>query len=171
MSRRSPEELLAEARRIVGKARFCVAATASDGSCANVRVVQLLDLDADWKASFVTSASSRKVEEIRRTGRLALAFQHDADMAYVALAGRARVDADPAARARVWIPGLDRWFAAGESDPDAVVVTLEVERLEMLSLGRGILTEPQGLRAVVVERTACRDWVQVPAEPSGSTDV
>ena len=170
MSGRSSEELLAEARRIVGRARFCVAATASDGS-ANVRVVQLLDLDADWTASFVTSASSRKVEEIRRTGRLALAFQHDADMAYVALAGRARVDADPATKARVWVPGLDRWFAAGGSDPDAVVVVLEVERLEMLSLGRGILTEPRGLRAVVVERTACRDWVQVPAEPSASTDV
>jgi general stress protein 26 len=166
MNGRSEEDLLAEARRLVDNARFCIAATAAgDGGSINVRVVQTLELDADWKAAFVTSASSRKVNEIRRTGRLTLAYQNDPEMAYVALTGRARVDADLMAKARVWTPGLDRWFADGPSDLDAVVVVLEVDRIELMNLARDVLAEPWGLRAVVLERAVGAGWVRVAAEP------
>jgi general stress protein 26 len=100
----------------------------------------------------VTSAGSRKVAEIWRTGRLTLAYQHDPDGAYVALVGGARVETDPAAKARAWSPGLDRWFPAGQADPDAVVVLLEAERLEMWSLAHNAMAAPRGLRAVVLAR-------------------
>jgi general stress protein 26 len=102
--------------------------------------------------AFVTSAGSRKAAEIRRAGRLTLAYQHDRDGAYVALVGRARLDADPASRARVWTAGLDEWFSGGREDPDAVVVRFEAERIELWSQAGGVMPAPRGLRAAVLQR-------------------
>ena len=64
--------------------------------------------------------------------------------------GRARLDPDPAAKAALWTPGLDEWIPAGPDDPDAVVVRLAPERMEVWSLADGIMPEPRGLRAAVL---------------------
>ena len=152
MTEQTVEGVLRAAREIVGRVRYCMAVTPAADGGANARVVGAFPPGEDWSVAFVTSAASRKAAEIERAGRLTIAYQHDADGAYVALAGRAWLDADREAKARLWIPGLDEWFPAGRDDPDAVVVRLAAERIEVWSLADRIMPEPRGLRAAVLER-------------------
>ncbi|GAA0566503.1 hypothetical protein GCM10009416_00540 [Craurococcus roseus] len=152
MTASDADTLLHAARTIVGRVRYCMAVTAAADGGANARVVQPYPPGEDWSVAFVTSAGSRKAEEIRRSGRLTLAYQHDPDGAYVSLVGRARLDADPASKARLWVPDLDEWFPGGRDDPDAVVVRFEAERIELWSYAGGIMPAPRGLRAAVVQR-------------------
>lgn len=147
------EGVLRAARRIVGEVRYCMAVTPAADGGANARVVQPFAPAEDWSVAFVTSAGSRKADEIRRSGRLTLAYQHDADGAYVALAGRARLADDPGTKARFWIAELLEYFPAGRGDPDAVVALLEVERIEMWSEADRIMPAPRGLRAAVLRRS------------------
>jgi general stress protein 26 len=146
------EGVLRTAREVVAKVRYCMAVTPAADGGANARVVGPFPPDEEWSVAFVTSAGSRKADEIRRTGRLTLAYQHDPDGAYVALVGRARLAADAGSKARVWTAGLDEWFPAGREDPDAVVVRFAAERIEVWSLADRIMPEPRGLRAAVLRR-------------------
>lgn len=158
----SPEELLNVARETIGKVRYCFATTVGAAGEPNARIVEPFSLEEDWSVAFVTSRSSRKAAEIERTGRLALAYQHDPDGAYVALVGRARIDADLDAKSICWKDDLDEWFPAGRDDPDAVVVRFTTERVELWSHARGIMPAPKGLRAAVVIRSD-RGWQTVQA--------
>jgi general stress protein 26 len=151
------DDVLRTAREIVAKVRYCMAVTPAEDGGANARVVGPFPPDEEWSVAFVTSAGSRKADEIRRSGRLTLAYQHDPDGAYVALVGRARIAADAESKARLWVPGLDEWFPAGRGDPDAVVVRFAAERIEVWSQAGGIMPEPRGLRAAVVQREG-GDW-------------
>lgn len=152
MTTPSVDTLLRTARDIVAQVPYCMAVTPGDDGGANARVVGPFPPDGDWSVAFVTSAGSRKAAEIRRSGRLTLAYQHDRRGAYVALMGRARLDGDREAKARLWVPDLDEWFPAGRDDPDAVVVRLSTERIELWSQADGVMPEPRGLRAAVLER-------------------
>jgi len=152
MTEQTVEGVLRAAREIVGRVRYCMAVTPAADGGANARVVGAFPPGEDWSVAFVTSAGSRKAAEIESAGRLTLAYQHDATGAYVALVGRGWLDADPASKARLWIPGLDEWFPAGRDDPDAVVVRFAAERIEVWSLADRIMPEPRGLRAAVLQR-------------------
>jgi len=148
----SPNELLDIARETIGKVQRCFAATAGAAGEANARIVVPFPLDDDWSVSFVTSRSSRKAAEIEENGRLTLAYQHDPDGAYVALVGRAWIDADPEAKRVCWKDWLNEWFPAGPDDPDSVLVRFATERVELWNYAREIMPEPKGLRAAVVAR-------------------
>jgi general stress protein 26 len=152
MTEPTVEGVLRAARQIMARVRYCMAVTPAADGGANARVVGPFPPGEDWSVAFVTSAGSRKAAEIERAGRLTLAYQHDASGAYVALVGRARLDADPGSKAEIWIPGLDEWFPAGPDDPDAVVVRFAAERIEVWSQADRIMPEPRGLRAAVLQR-------------------
>lgn len=154
MTAPSVDALLGAAREIVARVRYCMAVTPAADGGANARVVQPFPPAGDWSVAFVTSARSRKAEEIRRSGRLTLAYQHDPDGACAALVGRARLATDAAAKARFWTPGFDEWFPGGQDDPDVAVVRLAVERIEVWSHAHGIMPEPRGQRAAAVVRRA-----------------
>ncbi len=146
------DRLLTVARRTIRRVRFCVAAGVARTGEVNARVVQPLSLGADWSVSFVTAAWSRKAEEIQRTGRLTLVYQHDREGAYVTLVGRAWIDSDPAARRAVWVADLDQWFPGGSDHPDAVLVRFAADRIELWNHARDVAPEPRGLKAAIVER-------------------
>lgn len=145
-------ELLSIARETIAKVPHCMAITVGKDGTANARVVQPHAPDEDWTVTFLTSRTSRKAAEIEATSRLTLAYQYDPEGAYVTLVGSARLDPGPEAKAALWQDTLGRWFPRGPRDPDAVVVRLSTRRVELWSYLRGIMPEPRGLRAAVVER-------------------
>lgn len=152
-------DALNAARTTVEKVELCVAATAGDGDVANVRVVQRLSFGDDWQVTFATDGTSRKAAEIRRTGKLTLSFQDDSEGAYVALIGKADVSSDLATKEHLWADHLNRWFPDGPATPNAVIVTLDPERIELWNYAKSIMPEPVGLRAAVLERDG-QDWRQ-----------
>jgi len=85
------ERLLGAARETIAEVRYCWIVTAASDGGANARVVLGQPSDAGddvWTRWFLARRGSRKVAEIRRSGRATLAYQHDSGNAYVALAAR-----------------------------------------------------------------------------------
>ena len=85
---------------------------------------------------------------MRRDGEVAILFQHDPDLAFVTLIGKAEFhdSASCGALERAY----EIYFPAESDRANAVFVEVEVERME-LSI-RGVTPEPFGLRATVLER-------------------
>jgi general stress protein 26 len=155
------EQILLAAKETTAKVPYCWVATADQRGGASARVVQpfLSQLDQNgWVVRFLTSRSSRKAGEIASSGRVSLGYQYDPEMAYVTLVGVARVTDDRTFMQDQWRPEWNTFFPKGPSDPDAVIVEVTVERIEMWSLVRKIATSPNGLRAATLQRTAYGGW-------------
>ena len=104
------EALLQIAREIIAKVPACMAITVDQNGDANARVVNPKPLSEAWTVRFATDRRSRKSAEIEQSGRLTLAYQYDAEKAYVALIGRAAIREDVAAKTAGWRADSSKWF-------------------------------------------------------------
>ncbi|HEX9490018.1 MAG TPA: pyridoxamine 5'-phosphate oxidase family protein [Stellaceae bacterium] len=153
------DRLLAAARETIGGVRYCWAMTAAEGGGVNARLMGRLpglSGEDEWTVCFVTDGGSRKAAEIRRSGRLTVGYQREADGAYVVLAGPATLVDDQSELRRRWQQGWNVFFPGGPTGSAAVLVRLEVERIELCV--RGITPEPFGSRYLALERGATRPW-------------
>ena len=103
------ERLLEAARQTIAEVRYCWVATAAE-SGANLRAVLPFAGDPgedEWTRWFITYRHSRKAGEIRRCGRVALAYQHSSGNDYVTLAGHAALVEG------YWRPEWDAIFPPG----------------------------------------------------------
>ena len=85
--------LLAGAAKTVASARYCWLATAAEAGASSLRPMGRIMPDAgedEWKIRFLTDSRSRKARDMRRAGEVTVIFQHEPDLAYVTLSGRAR---------------------------------------------------------------------------------
>ncbi|MBR0779665.1 pyridoxamine 5'-phosphate oxidase family protein [Bradyrhizobium diazoefficiens] len=164
------EKLLQIAREIIAGVPACLAITVDSHGDANARVVNPAPLSDIWTVRFATDRRSRKVAEIERSGRLTLAYQNDADKAYVSLIGRAAVGEDIAAKLAGWGPLASKWFPGGPTDPNVVHVELFAERIELWSVAKEVVPDPvRGLWAAVLIRDGA-GWIQsttLPQVPAG----
>ncbi|HKW53269.1 MAG TPA: pyridoxamine 5'-phosphate oxidase family protein [Stellaceae bacterium] len=158
-----PERLLAATRQLIGTVRYCWAMTAAEGGGVNARLMGRLPSlagDDEWTVWFLTRDSSRKAAEIRCAGRLTVGYQHDVDGAYAVLSGPAALVEDLPGLRRRW---QDSWKVhfRGPDDPDAVLVRMEVDRIELCM--RGVTPEPFGSRYLALQRGSTRPWEVVAA--------
>ena len=147
------ERLLAGATEAVADIRNCWLATAAGGDGAHARPVERLKRepgDDAWTIRFLTDGRSRKAAEIRRDGRVTLIFQRDADDAFVAVTGTARLYPEAPEGGRRWRRAYDPFFPTGKDRACAAFVEIAAERLELWI--RGVTPEPIGLGATVLER-------------------
>ncbi len=153
--------LLAGAAKTIRNVRYCWLATATPGGAANVRPMQavLHDVSEDkdaWTIRFLTDGRSRKVADIRRTGQATIVFQDDADVAFVALSGRATLFVSEAEVRKYWKHAYDAFFPTEADRIYAAFVEVDVARMELWI--RGVTPEPFGMRTTILERVAGRGW-------------
>ena len=157
----SVEQILMVAKETTAKVPYCWVATADQRGGANTRVVQPFFSQQDrdgWIVRFLTSRSSRKAGEIASSGRICLGYQYDPELACVTLVGAARITDDRDFVQHQWRPEWNTFFPKGPSDPDAVIVEVMVERIEIWNLLRNIAVPPNGLRAATLQRVASGGW-------------
>ena len=85
---------MAGAAKTIASARYCWLATAAEAGAPSVRPMGRIMRDAgedEWKIRFLTDGRSRKAADMRRVGEVAIIFQHEPDLAYVTLTGRAEL--------------------------------------------------------------------------------
>jgi general stress protein 26 len=120
---------------------------------------------------FATDRRSRKSAEIERSGRLTLAYQYDAENAYVSLIGRATICEDVAAKHANWRAESSKWFPGGPADPNVVYVDFLAERIELWSSSQGVVPDPvRGLWAAVLVREGS-GWIESTTLPGSSSAV
>jgi general stress protein 26 len=133
MTAEAVERVLRAARETIAKPRYCWAITPSADGGASARGMQRLANigDDEWTVWFLTGGSSRKAAEIRRSGRMTVAYAHDAGGDCVALVGRAVLVTDRPLIHAHWQESWSRFFAGGRDDPNAAFVKVEISRIEI----------------------------------------
>ena len=106
----------------------------------------------EWKIRFLTDGRSRKAAEMRLASRVTILFQHDPDLAYVSLIGKAALLEDASETRNRWKPAYDTYFPSEAARASAIFVEVEAERMELWI--RDVTPEPFGLRATVLAREA-----------------
>jgi general stress protein 26 len=145
--------LLAGAAKTMRSARYCWLATTVDAGAPHVRPMGRVLNDPgedEWKIRFLTDGRSRKAAEMRRAGEVTILFQHDPDLAYVNVIGRAALHEQASETRNRWKPAYDAYFPSEADRASAIFVEVEAQRLELWI--RGVTPEPFGLRATVLER-------------------
>jgi general stress protein 26 len=150
------ERLLAAAREVIAEVPYCWVVTAAAQGGANARAVKAFANDAGedaWTRWFLTSRIGRKTGEIRRSGRVTLAYQHASGKAYVALAGRAEIIDEPnEVESRLQVVYDPEGALAGK----LVAVRVTGDRLELHV--RGITAEPWGHGRTWLDRMPDGSW-------------
>jgi general stress protein 26 len=147
--------LLAGAAKTLRSARYCWLATTAERGAPHVRPMGrvLNDPGEDaWKIRFLTDGRSHKAADMRRAGEVKILFQHDPDLAFVSLVGKAELHEDASETRRRWNALYDIYFPSEADRANAIFVEVGIERLELWI--RGVTPEPFGLRATVLERDA-----------------
>jgi general stress protein 26 len=146
------DRVLRAARETIAKPRYCWAVTPSADGGANARGMQRLATidDDEWTVWFLTRGTSRKATEVRRSGRMTVAFAYDAGGDNVALVGPAVLVTDRSLIHAHWQEGWNRFFAGGRDDPNAAFVRVEIGRIE--------ICVEHGTWTAVLEREAQGPW-------------
>jgi general stress protein 26 len=147
--------LLAGATKTMASAHYCWLATASDSGPPRLRPMGQIPRDPgedEWTIRFLTDGRSRKAADMRGDEEAAILFQHDPDLAFVTLIGKAALH-DSASEVRErWKRAYDVYFPTEPDRANAIFVEVEVDRMELWI--RGVTPEPFGLRATVLKRDA-----------------
>jgi general stress protein 26 len=155
----APDAALRAARATMRRKKFCLVTTVGrDGVSA--RVLQPFPPDPDLTVWFGTSASSRKVAELRADSRATVVYQDDSTAACVVLGGRMDVVESPTVRQLRFMPTWYAFWPEGPTSADFVVLHFVPDRIEVWDGSRGITPEPFGLRSACLTQ---RDGVWVTA--------
>jgi general stress protein 26 len=147
--------LLDGAAKTMRSARYCWLGTATETGAPHMRPMGrvLNDPGEDqWKMRFLTHGRSHKAANMRRANEVLILFQHDPDLAFVSLIGKAALHENASETRSRWKPAYDVYFPSDADRANAIFVEVEIERMELWI--RGVTPEPFGLRATVLERDA-----------------
>ncbi len=156
------ERLLAAAQDAISEVPFCWVITPAEDGGVNARAVKSQSGDEDddfWTRWFLTPRIGRKSAEIRKSGRVTLAYQHASGNAYVTVAGPAELIDDRDA--------VDRRFRGSTyDDPEGkvaamlIAVRVRVDHLELHV--RGVTAEPWGRGRTLLDRNPDGTWQRSP---------
>lgn len=149
-----PHAIALRAWQVIEKQRYCLVVTQGpDGPSA--RVVEPLRPGSGGVIRFGTDPTSRKVEQIARTGRCLLVYQDDRRRAAVTLECDARIAAPPEP---VRFRGFWRAFWPDGPGPDFVNVTCVPTAMEIWDGLAVIAPDRFGRRAARLEREPGAAW-------------
>jgi general stress protein 26 len=132
-------ELIAAAREIIAAARYCSLITLDASRRPQARTLDPFPPDEQMTIWLGTNLRSSKVREIRRNPHVVLYYFDRDAQAYVSLSGRARIVNEPKLKLKWW---KDEWrdFYPDRAR-DYVLIQVKPERMEIVSVKRGIIGE------------------------------
>ena len=152
------ESVIAATKASMRAAQYCFLITLSESGGPHARLVEPFEPEEDLTIWVGTWAESRKVREIEKDSRIALAFHDKQDTAYVTLIGSAKVESEIKKRRKYWRKEWIGFLPSGPEGNDYLLVKFVPSRIELMSFGSGILPKPYGLRPAVLDRSG-ESWV------------
>jgi general stress protein 26 len=147
--------LLDGAAKTMRNARYCWLATTTEAGVPHARPMGrvLNDPGEDqWKIRFLADRRSNKAADMRRASEVTILVQHDPDLAFVSLIGKAELHEDASETRSRWKGAYEVYFPSAADQANAIFVEVRIERMELWI--RGVTPEPFGLRTTVLERDA-----------------
>jgi general stress protein 26 len=135
----SRAQILAGARDVMQRARYCTFITNGQDGQPQARIVDPLGPDENFTTWVATNPLTRKVAQIRRDARVTLLCFDTASQSYVTILGTAAIVTDPAERARRWKSDWAPFYPTGAAGNDFLLIRVTPKRLEVVSAERGLL--------------------------------
>lgn len=125
------EEALAALREIVNRIKVGMLTTQDAEGDLRSRPLQTLEADDQGRLWFFVSASSPKIDEMRREHGTVCVSYADADKQdYASVSGRGEIVRDREKLQKLWSPWVKVWFPAGLDDPDLALLCVHIEKAE-----------------------------------------
>jgi general stress protein 26 len=135
----SRADIIAAARDVVQKARYCTLVTIGEDGQPQARIVDPLAPDANFTIWIGTNPLTRKVNQIRRDARVTLLCFDAASSSYVTMLGRGALVTDSAEKQKHWKDDWARIYPGGARSTDFMLIQVSPSRLEIVSDSRGMI--------------------------------
>lgn len=139
----SRAEIIAAARDVMQKARYCTFITIGHDGHPQARIVDPLAPDAGFAIWIATNPLTRKVNQIRRDPRVTLLCFDAPTSSYVTIVGRGALITDSAEKQGHWKDDWARIYPNGASGTDFMLIRVTPLRLEIVSDSRGMVGDPK----------------------------
>jgi general stress protein 26 len=122
-------ERIAKVADLVKDIRVAMVSTMDASGRLHSRPMATQQAPFDGVVWFLTSATSRKLDEIEENARVNASYASTSSERYVSLSGEATVVNDRGRIAEFWSPFMKAWFD-GPDDPDIRLIRVDVEDAE-----------------------------------------
>ena len=138
-------DVLAVARKVAEKARYCSLITIGPDGRAESRIVDPFVPEEDWTVWIATRPVTRKVEQIRKNSHVTLSYWEAGSMGFVTLLGDAELVDDPKEKAKHWKPEWAQFHFYSDENrgADYLLIRVKPHRLEVVSFADGLNGDPE----------------------------
>ena len=124
-------QAFATLREIVTRTKVGMLTTQDADGGMRSRPLHTLDADHDGRLWFFVSASSPKIDELKREhGTVCVSYADPAKQDYVSISGRGEIVRDRERMKSLWSPWVKVWFPQGLDDPDLALLCVHIEKAE-----------------------------------------
>ena len=124
------EDIQKQSVALIERTEIAVVGTVNEAGYPEMRAMMRVKHDGLREIWFSTNTSSRKIPQIRATGKGSVYFV-DCDNYYgLLLTGKMEILQDSASRRMVWQDGFEKYYPGGVDDPDHSVLHFVAEKAE-----------------------------------------
>ena len=131
---------------LLAKLDICMLTSrAGDGTLHGRPMSNNGEVEYDGDSWFFAAADSRKVREIEADPQVELAFIDSRAATWVNVEGVASIVRDDlAAKRRLWLTDLERWFPDGPDDPSVVLIKVHARHVDAWSSAGELTVDVKG---------------------------
>ena len=94
---------------------------------------------------FISASNTEKVEAVRTSQRVNLAYADQASQRYVSISGFCELVRDHLMAKRLWDPSYTSWFPHGLDDPNLILLKVDIQQEEYWDASHGRMEMLLGL--------------------------
>lgn len=131
VSESSNDQLQQQAWSRLNKIRFVLLTTRDSSGRLLSLPMPLQQSEFDSTLWFFASRSTNFVDDVQRHAEVNVSCMDSDDSFFLSVSGRATVVDDPVRARSLWSAMNEAWFPQGPTDPDLVLLRVDVERAEL----------------------------------------
>jgi general stress protein 26 len=105
--------------------------------------------DANGVLWFITHNRSEKVEAVRTSQRVNVAYADHASRRYISVSGFCELVRDHAVAKALWQPSYESWLPGGPEGPGVVLLKVDIQQVEYWDAAKGGMSSLLGLPRIM----------------------
>jgi general stress protein 26 len=134
------EEGIAKLRGLMKDIKICMLTSLDSEGRLHSRPMTLQEVTFDGILWFFAGIKTGVSGEIAHRPHVSVCFSDPHDRQFVSASGQARLIQDPVKKESLWKPTYKVWFPGGVSDPDLVLLAVDLESAEYWDSSNGLVT-------------------------------
>ncbi len=140
----APTDSISKLNQLIQGIPIAVLTTIRPDSSLHSRPMAAQPIDADGAFWFMTNSNTEKVEAVRTTQRVNLAFSDHSANRYVSVSGFCELVRNSGKAKELWKPQYKTWLPNGLGDPDLILLKIVVQQAEYWDSSQNRMLELNG---------------------------